>query len=55
MGIRILGELPLVGGVSTEGDRGTPYVLSQSDSEWANKMKDVAADVWQTLQPSSQS
>lgn len=53
MGASVLGELPLVAGVSSEGDRGVPYMMSADvglgGEEWKNTMKDVARDVWRKI------
>jgi len=60
--VNILGELPLVPGVSTGGDRGVPYALTKADNnagggreEWLGVMEDVAASVWRSLMSSSHS
>lgn len=50
VGASILGELPLVGGVSEASDRGAPYMLSRDGNpEWRNTMKGVAETVWTVL------
>lgn len=50
MGVDVMGMLPLVAGVSTEGDRGVPYVISSENTdaarEWKSVMKEVALEVW---------
>lgn len=57
-GVSVLGELPLVPGVSHGGDRGVPYALCSPDNggvpdhggkEWKDTMADVASKVWQFL------
>ncbi|KAM5538226.1 hypothetical protein V8D89_008113 [Ganoderma adspersum] len=58
-GVDILGELPLVPGVSRGGDHGVPYALYSPDNnhgvidpggkEWKDTMADVASAVWQFL------
>lgn len=54
--VNILGELPLVSGVSTGGDRGVPYALIKADiipgggrEQWLEVMDDVAMSVWQSI------
>ncbi|KAI0336028.1 P-loop containing nucleoside triphosphate hydrolase protein [Cubamyces sp. BRFM 1775] len=54
--VNVLGELPLVPGVSHGGDRGVPYALysaaEASDpggKEWKETMASVAGQVWQFL------
>ncbi|KAI0662625.1 P-loop containing nucleoside triphosphate hydrolase protein [Cubamyces menziesii] len=54
--VNVLGELPLVPGVSQGGDRGVPYALysaaEASDpggKEWKETMASVAGQVWQFL------
>lgn len=55
LGIDILGELPLIPGVSEGGDRGVPYALTSSDpamdgrggKQWIEVMEGVGAKVWQ--------
>ena len=50
MGAKVLGELPLVGGVSEASDRGIPYMLvGDGNPEWKDTMKNVAKDVWEAL------
>ncbi|KAL0959089.1 hypothetical protein HGRIS_014387 [Hohenbuehelia grisea] len=57
MGIRVLGELPLVSAVSQAGDAGRIYGLqsaSQAESTlgekmWVSGMDTLAQDVWQSL------
>ena len=58
-GVGVLGELPLVPGVSHGGDRGVPYALYSPDTasgsadsggkEWKETMAGVASKVWQFL------
>ncbi|KAI0670105.1 P-loop containing nucleoside triphosphate hydrolase protein [Trametes maxima] len=55
-GVDVLGELPLVPGVSKGGDRGVPYALySASETtdpggkEWKETLAGVAGKVWQFL------
>ena len=55
-GVDVLGELPLVPGVSKGGDRGVPYVLYNAQEageaggkEWKETMAGVASRVWQFL------
>ena len=56
-GVDVLGELPLVPGVSQGGDRGIPYALQSSSSaspdaggeQWRETMAGVAGKVWQFL------
>ncbi|KAI1797689.1 P-loop containing nucleoside triphosphate hydrolase protein [Ganoderma leucocontextum] len=58
-GVGVLGELPLVPGVSHGGDHGVPYALYSPDNdkgvtdpggeEWKDTMADVASKVWQFL------
>ncbi|KAI0361845.1 P-loop containing nucleoside triphosphate hydrolase protein [Trametes cingulata] len=58
-GVEVLGELPLVPGVSQGGDRGVPYALSSTSTsdpggkEWKETMAGVASKVWQFLQRST--
>ena len=55
--VDVLGELPLVPGVSQGGDRGVPYALHSGSGgsmdaggkQWKETMADVAARVWQFL------
>ncbi|KAI0946899.1 hypothetical protein AcW1_010227 [Taiwanofungus camphoratus] len=55
LGIDILGELPLIPGVSEGGDRGVPYALTSIDpamdgrggKQWIEVMEGVGAKVWQ--------
>lgn len=50
LGASILGELPLVAGVSSSSDRGVPYMLEAAgDEEWKSTMKRIADEVWKTL------
>jgi ATP-binding protein involved in chromosome partitioning len=56
LGVQVLGELPLVPGVSMSGDGGKPYSLvggSKTDgkaSEWWNgEIEKVASNVWDNL------
>ena len=58
-GVDILGELPLVPGVSRGGDHGVPYALYSPDNnngvidsggkEWKDTMANLASTVWQFL------
>ncbi|OSD06016.1 P-loop containing nucleoside triphosphate hydrolase protein [Trametes coccinea BRFM310] len=58
-GVDVLGELPLVPGVSRGGDRGVPYALYSTNGadgaadpggkEWKETMAGVAGKVWQFL------
>ncbi|KAI9057176.1 P-loop containing nucleoside triphosphate hydrolase protein [Trametes sanguinea] len=58
-GVDVLGELPLVSGVSRGGDRGVPYALYRAEGvngtadpggkEWKETMAGVAGKVWQFL------
>ncbi len=55
-GVDVLGELPLVPGVSHGGDRGVPYTLSSAQEageaggkQWKETMAGVANKVWQFL------
>ncbi|OJT12582.1 Iron-sulfur protein IND1 [Trametes pubescens] len=58
-GVDVLGELPLVPGVSRGGDRGVPYALHSANGadgttdlggkEWRQTMAGVAGQVWQFL------
>ena len=58
--VPILGELPLVKGVSVGGDSGVPYVLTSSKEQaeedgaggtvWRNAMQEIAGTVWRTLE-----
>lgn len=50
MGATVLGELPLVPGVSTGGDLGLPYALVSNlqeagATEWRKAMEEIAAVV----------
>ncbi|KAH7890375.1 P-loop containing nucleoside triphosphate hydrolase protein [Phlebopus sp. FC_14] len=57
--VDILGELPVVKGVSVGSDKGIPYALTSSTEQtetdgaggalWRNVMKDAAARVWSSL------
>ncbi|KAH7922730.1 P-loop containing nucleoside triphosphate hydrolase protein [Leucogyrophana mollusca] len=59
LGVDVLGELPLVKGVSSGGDNGIPYALSCSERQtkedgaggavWRNVMADAAAKVYDAL------
>ncbi|KAH0828609.1 P-loop containing nucleoside triphosphate hydrolase protein [Lanmaoa asiatica] len=59
LGVPILGELPLVKGVSTGGDRGVPYSLTASSQQtegdgsgggvWKSVMEDIAGSVWDSI------
>ncbi|KAH8096856.1 P-loop containing nucleoside triphosphate hydrolase protein [Cristinia sonorae] len=50
LGAKVLGELPLVAGVSKSSDKGVPYMLEAAgDEEWKSTMKQIADDVWKTL------
>jgi ATP-binding protein involved in chromosome partitioning len=54
LGVPVLGELPLAGGVSTGGDQGIPYALVESEEEggrrWKAVMSEVAESVWNSMQ-----
>src|SRR3984957_16628695 len=55
LGVEVLGELPLVTGVSEGGDRGIPYALHDEGPggrQWKVTMSDVAAKVWNAMQRS---
>ncbi|KIM56549.1 hypothetical protein SCLCIDRAFT_17148 [Scleroderma citrinum Foug A] len=57
--VPVLGELPLVKGVSVGGDNGVPYVLTSSKEQaeedsaggavWRNVMQEIAGTVWHAL------
>jgi len=59
LGLSVLGELPLVQGVSSGGDRGVPYALVVNEkmntldgtggAEWKSTMENVASRVWSLL------
>jgi len=59
LGVDILGELPLLQGVSLSGDQGTPYALVVDEKtnaedgaggmEWKKTMESVAGKVWSSL------
>jgi ATP-binding protein involved in chromosome partitioning len=53
MGVAVLGELPLLAGVSAGGDRGVPYALMESDEaagrKWKQVMDEVAETVWKSM------
>jgi len=59
LGVGVLGELPLVQGVSSGGDQGVPYALVVDDKmnakdgaggvEWKTTMESVASKVWTSL------
>ncbi|KAG6331222.1 hypothetical protein ID866_7866 [Astraeus odoratus] len=58
--VPVLGELPLVKGVSAGGDDGVPYILIASKEQakedgaggavWRNAMEEIAGTVWKTLE-----
>ncbi|KAI6026530.1 hypothetical protein PISMIDRAFT_284698 [Pisolithus microcarpus 441] len=60
LNVPVLGELPLVKGVSTGGDGGVPYILTASKEQadedsaggavWRNVMQEMAGDVWRALE-----
>jgi ATP-binding protein involved in chromosome partitioning len=62
LGARVLGELPLVPGVSENGDQGVPYVLArrsgasgesrekgfgEGGKRWVESIQRVASQVWE--------
>ena len=56
LGAHVLGQLPLVPGVSTSGDGGRPYALvgggaaeGKGAEMWKSEMGAVADAVWDTL------
>lgn len=50
VGAKVLGELPLVGGVSEASDHGVPYMLvNDGNKEWKSTMQNIAKDVWEAL------
>jgi len=59
LGVDVLGELPLVQGVSSGGDQGVPYALVAEEKrkvqdgaggiEWRATMENVADKVWRSL------
>ncbi|KAK0473340.1 ParA/MinD ATPase like-domain-containing protein [Armillaria novae-zelandiae] len=49
MEVDVLGELPLVPGVSEGGDSGVPYALSGRNEAWNDVMRGVAEKVWASL------
>lgn len=57
LGVDVLGELPLVQGVSSGGDHGVPYALVVDETnkdgvgglEWKKTMDSVAGKVWNLL------
>ncbi|KAF7977554.1 hypothetical protein HWV62_3346 [Athelia sp. TMB] len=56
VGVDVLGELPLVPGVSSGGDEGVPYALTSrtekdgaGGAEWRSTMDAIAARVWASL------
>lgn len=55
LSLPVLGELPLVPGVSDGGDAGVPYMLAGGDGggkggeEWKGTMKGLAGRVWEEL------
>ncbi|KAI0079175.1 P-loop containing nucleoside triphosphate hydrolase protein [Panus rudis PR-1116 ss-1] len=51
VGANVLGELPLVAGVSEASDKGVPYMLTgnEANAEWKNSMTKIATQVWQAL------
>ncbi|KAI0320137.1 P-loop containing nucleoside triphosphate hydrolase protein [Amylostereum chailletii] len=63
LGVPVLGQLPLLPGVSTSGDRGAPYALvgdsalqqgaGEGALKWKAGMNAVADRVWDVLYPSS--
>ena len=57
LGIPLLAELPIVGGVSWGGDRGIPYVLEGTNGKdgrageiWRDAMNAAASKVWALVQ-----
>lgn len=59
LGVDVLGELPLVPGVSSGGDQGVPYALvgdtekqaqdGVGGADWKATMESVAGKVWSSL------
>lgn len=58
LGVEVLGELPLVSGVSRGGDGGLPYALIDEDSlrkdglggtKWNEVVTNASARVWKLL------
>ena len=56
LGARVLGQLPLVPGVSASGDGGRPYALigggateGKGAEMWKNEMEIIADAVWESL------
>jgi len=58
LGMEVLGELPLVPGVSSSGDEGIPYALLTDERreldghaglQWKDTMAAVAAKIWHYL------
>ncbi|CAL1710728.1 unnamed protein product [Somion occarium] len=50
VGAKVLGELPLVGGVSEASDHGVPYMLvGEGNQEWKGTMSRIAGEVWDSL------
>lgn len=54
MGVDVLGEMPVVGGVGEGGDKGVPFMLSgdgveEGAGEWKKVMKGIAGKVWGVL------
>ncbi|KAF8559471.1 P-loop containing nucleoside triphosphate hydrolase protein [Imleria badia] len=59
LGVPVLGELPLVKGVSMGGDGGVPYALTASSQQleadgsggavWRSVMEDTAQKVWESI------
>ncbi|PSR81324.1 hypothetical protein PHLCEN_2v6403 [Hermanssonia centrifuga] len=45
LGVDVLGELPLVPGVSESSDRGVPYMLTGENKEWLKVLEDAAESV----------
>jgi len=57
LGITLLAQLPVVGGVSWGGDRGIPYVLEGANGKdgragemWRDAMNAAASKVWALVQ-----
>ncbi|GJE93895.1 P-loop containing nucleoside triphosphate hydrolase protein [Phanerochaete sordida] len=52
LGVKVLGELPVLGSVSESGDRGVPLVLgakSEGEKEWQGVMQKAADVVWRGI------
>ncbi|KAK0216989.1 P-loop containing nucleoside triphosphate hydrolase protein [Armillaria fumosa] len=49
MEVDVLGELPLVLGVSEGGDSGVPYALTGQNEAWNEVMRGIAEKVWAKL------